>query len=124
VKSDDSKGVIQFHDVKGPEWIFTDPGYDVAAKIPAGATKAEVRLMLRNLLVDRFHLSVRYETRMLPSYALAVGKGSPKLKASASSSPTADGAAAKEPPWPFEIKVEGNHWHMTAARQGTKRFAF
>lgn len=35
--------------------------YTVRARIPGGATAAEVRLMLRELLVERFHLRFHYE---------------------------------------------------------------
>jgi uncharacterized protein (TIGR03435 family) len=56
--------------------------YDVEAIVPAGATKAQIRIMLRHLLADRFGLMVHYETRQLPGYRLVVAKGGPKLSQS------------------------------------------
>jgi|SRR5579862_508500 len=57
--------------------------YDFAAVVPAGATKAEFRAMLRNLLIERFHLRYHRETRELPLYELRVAPGGPKLKPTA-----------------------------------------
>jgi uncharacterized protein (TIGR03435 family) len=63
--------------------------YDIEAKAPAdafppGMTEQarleKMRLMLQALLVDRFKLVVRKETRELPIYAVVVGKGGPKLE--------------------------------------------
>ncbi len=65
----------------GPAWI--DKRYDVAAKVPAGATREEQYLMLRSLLIERFHMSVRLEPRELPGYVLTIAKGGSKLKESA-----------------------------------------
>jgi uncharacterized protein (TIGR03435 family) len=55
--------------------------YDVEATIAAGAamTPEEARLMLRTLLADRFQLSIRHESRLLPVYALVVSKKGLKL---------------------------------------------
>ena len=72
----------------GPAWIDSE-AYDVDAKaephaIPAGTTGRvlweKTRLMLRTLLADRFHLSIRRETKEMPVYELAVAKAGPKLK--------------------------------------------
>jgi uncharacterized protein (TIGR03435 family) len=53
--------------------------YDLVAKIPEGATKEQQRIMLRNLLIERFQLQVRRETRSLNALALTLGRGEPKL---------------------------------------------
>jgi len=69
-----------------PSYAFLNidkvPGdkYDFAAVVPEGATKAEFRAMLRNLLIERFHLRYHRETRELPLYELRVAPGGPKLK--------------------------------------------
>lgn len=65
--------------IGGPAWLETDR-YDIVAKPPAGATKDQVPAMLRNLLADRFHLTVQEETRPRPAYALLASKEGPKLK--------------------------------------------
>jgi uncharacterized protein (TIGR03435 family) len=67
--------------VKGPEWIFS-ARYDITARLPENATKAEVPEMLRNLLIERFRLKYHQETRDLPGYALLAGNGHLKLKPS------------------------------------------
>jgi uncharacterized protein (TIGR03435 family) len=61
--------------------------YDFAAIVPEGATKAEYRAMLRNLLVERFHLRYHRETRELPLYELRVAPGGHKLKPTANEPP-------------------------------------
>ncbi len=53
--------------------------FDLAARVPAGATRDEFRAMLRNFLVDRFHLRAHLETRNFDAFALIVAKGGPKL---------------------------------------------
>ena len=35
-------------------------GFDIAAKIPAGATQEQFQAMLRNLLIDRFKVGYHY----------------------------------------------------------------
>jgi uncharacterized protein (TIGR03435 family) len=76
--------------IPGPEWL--DRGlYDVSAKIPAGTTKEQFRLMLQRLLVERFRITLHWEMREVPAYGLVVGKNGPKIKVSGSNSPTTGG---------------------------------
>src|SRR4051812_10920065 len=49
-------GVDRDQVVNGPGWIDTDH-FEVSAKVPAGTSVADVRLMLRALLADRFGLA-------------------------------------------------------------------
>jgi uncharacterized protein (TIGR03435 family) len=53
--------------------------FDLAAKVPAGATKDEFRVMLRNLLVDRFHVKLHMESREFPAFEMVLAKGGAKL---------------------------------------------
>lgn len=53
--------------------------FDLAVKIPEGATKAQFRIMMVNLLADRFHLNAHFESRDYPAYELVVARGGPKL---------------------------------------------
>jgi uncharacterized protein (TIGR03435 family) len=65
--------------ISGPGWL--DSGrYDIVAKLPRGATKAEFMVMLQNLLAERFKLTLHREKKDLQMYALVVGKNGPKLK--------------------------------------------
>ncbi len=54
--------------------------YQVTAKVPAGATKEQLRTMLQNLLVERFKLTWHFEKKEMEIYTLVVGKGGLKLK--------------------------------------------
>lgn len=69
-----------------PPEDIVDRMYDIVARTPgAGTPKIEdVRVMLQNLLADRFHLQVHHETKVMPVYALTVVRESARLKASAS----------------------------------------
>jgi uncharacterized protein (TIGR03435 family) len=49
--------------------------YDIVAKVPAGATKRDARVMMQNLLIERLKLKLHHEPRVLPVYALIVSKG-------------------------------------------------
>lgn len=62
----------------GPQWLGSDR-YDIAAKAPGNATEPQLRLMLRALLQDRFHLTLHTETREPGVYMLVIGKNGSKL---------------------------------------------
>jgi uncharacterized protein (TIGR03435 family) len=70
-----SKGKEQ---LSGPGWLNTVT-FDVVAKPPVGSKFGQLRYLLRNLLTDRFKLSVHHETRRISTFALVVAKGGPKL---------------------------------------------
>jgi uncharacterized protein (TIGR03435 family) len=68
----------------GPEWVRSDR-YDIEATIPAGTPTytlsnfaqrdaADIQLMLRTLLAERFKLKVHTETKEISNYVLT-GKG-------------------------------------------------
>jgi uncharacterized protein (TIGR03435 family) len=66
-----------------PGWLGGDVArYEIEAKAAAGTTVAELRLMLRTLLAERFAVRVHRETREVPAYLLTVYKQGPDLKAS------------------------------------------
>ena len=62
----------------GPTWLERDR-YDIRAKVPPGTTQQDVKLMLRSLLADRFHLVVKTGTAPMPTYILSAGPGKPKM---------------------------------------------
>src|SRR5262245_57864974 len=64
--------------VSGPPWIDTER-FDITAKLPSGATQADMPAMLRNLLSERCHLTTHRDTRDLPVYALEVASGGLKI---------------------------------------------
>lgn len=73
---------VKSYQVTGPNWLET-ARFDVNAKVPAGATKAESRIMLQHLLAERFKLVLHRSTKEASIYALLVAKNGPKLKESA-----------------------------------------
>ena len=73
---------LPVNQVLGPQWIEADR-FDITAKVPPGATKEQVNVMLQNLLADRFKLVMRTETKEVPVYAVTVAKGGPKLQKAA-----------------------------------------
>lgn len=63
----------------GPDWVARDR-FDITAKIPVGAGKAQVPQMLQSLLSERFMLMWHKETRELPAFVLTVGKNGAKFE--------------------------------------------
>src|SRR5215831_20290032 len=63
---------------RGPAWVSSD-GFDIEANAEGNASREQIRLMLRTLLEDRFHLKLRRETRAIGVYELTLAKGGAKL---------------------------------------------
>ena len=59
-----------------PAWATSDL-YEVNAKLPEGGrpTDAQLRIMVQNLVKDRFGVAFHIEKRELPAYTINVGKG-------------------------------------------------
>ncbi len=68
----------------GPSWIGYDR-FDLIAKTSQGTPPASLRLMLQNLLADRFHLVLKADTRPVPGYLLTKVKSELHLDAAAES---------------------------------------
>ncbi len=101
-------GLQQPSQLSGPDWLGKER-FDIVAKVPHGGTKDQVDLMLRSLLIERFHLEVHHETKNLPIYELTVAKGGLKLQAASGST---DSAAE---PRPFQ---QGDLPRIPAGRWG------
>jgi uncharacterized protein (TIGR03435 family) len=91
-----------------PEWaknqsyaISAKPASDFPALPPAENTE-QVRLMMRALLADRFHLKLHTETRQEPVYQLELAKGGLKIQEVAAPVPP-----AKETPVGFAFGNTG-----------------
>ncbi|MDR3700543.1 MAG: TIGR03435 family protein [Candidatus Sulfopaludibacter sp.] len=80
---------LQFYQLTTPAWM-DQANFDVVAKVPPGATPNDLRVMLQNLLAERFALKVHRESRAAAGYVLRPGKGGLRLKASPPLSPDAD----------------------------------
>jgi uncharacterized protein (TIGR03435 family) len=61
-----------------PAWTQAS-NFDVAAKVPAGASRDDFRLMLQHLLEERFQLKAHREDRVIAVYELVLAKGGSKM---------------------------------------------
>jgi uncharacterized protein (TIGR03435 family) len=78
----------------GPAWVDTDH-FDVDAKTPGpGASLAEERQMMRNLLADRFKLAIQTGEKIMPVFVLEPAKGGAKPPSSPDSGPQSCGPVA------------------------------
>jgi uncharacterized protein (TIGR03435 family) len=73
---------VKTYQLVGPAWLDTER-YDVVAKVPAGATKAQVRVMWQNLLAERFGVKLHHEPKEFQVEELVIAKGGSKLKETA-----------------------------------------
>jgi uncharacterized protein (TIGR03435 family) len=81
---------LKNYQISVPDWMASER-WDITAKLPEGSSPKQVPQMLQALLRDRFQMKIHRETKELPVYALILGKGELRLKAS-SSDPSAGGA--------------------------------
>ena len=71
---------VREHQISGPNWLASER-YDIVAKHPPNTPKYQIPLMMQSLLAERFKLALHREPKVLPVYALVLGKNGPKLKA-------------------------------------------
>jgi uncharacterized protein (TIGR03435 family) len=83
--------------ISGPGWLDTER-YNISAKIPAGTTQEQFRLMLQNLLVDRFALRFHREQKLVPAYDLTVAGGGSKVRESVPESNASPSPASSRTP--------------------------
>ena len=110
----------------GPTWLERDH-YDIRAKVPPATTQADIKPMLRALLVDRFHLVVTTGTAPMPTYVLSSGSGKPKMTESEGAG---EGSCIPQPPppnpapgAPFYITVNCKNLTMPALADTLHNFA-
>lgn len=113
---------ISSYQLSGPAWL-DEERFTVNAKVPAGATKDQLKLMMRNLLVERFQLAAHFEKREVAGYQMVVAKGGPKLAVSPGD-PTLNDDPDKKPA-PFKLSFDkdgypelppGRNYSMAMAR--------
>ena len=68
--------------ISGPATLDSER-FEINATMPPTTTQEQFRVMLQNLLAERFKLTLHRETRDLPMYSLTIAKNGPKLKESA-----------------------------------------
>ncbi len=89
---------VRLYQISGPTWLDSQL-YAIVAKVPEGATKAQVNLMWQKLLKDRFGVLVHHELRMFQGEEMTLAKGASKLKETDlrdSSPQTMPGSASKK----------------------------
>jgi uncharacterized protein (TIGR03435 family) len=69
--------------ITGVDWSAFSERFDIAAKLPEGATREQVPEMVLSLLEERFNLTFHRGSREEPIYALVAAKGGPKLQPAA-----------------------------------------
>jgi uncharacterized protein (TIGR03435 family) len=94
---------VKPYQITGPDWMATTR-FDIVAKMPEGSKKEDAPKMLQTLLEERFKLTTHRASAEHPVLALVVGKGGPKLKASAEKPVAIDESA---PLKPGESKMDG-----------------
>ena len=78
-----------------PDWLDSQK-YDIIARAPAGTSKDQIRLMLQQLLIERFKLTFHREKRDLTVYAVVVGKDGPKVHVEKREKQDGDGRLPQE----------------------------
>ena len=102
---------VEYYRISGPDWLASQR-FDIVAKLPAGAGRAQVPAMLASLFADRFHMQMHRETKEFPVYGLVLGKGELKLKESeADSTPAGNGGG----PGPIDVAVSGGRGGVTVS---------
>jgi uncharacterized protein (TIGR03435 family) len=71
-------GVRDFQVLGAPEW-FKQELFEIDARAEHPASEAQMKQMVQALLADRFKLKLHRETKIIPVYALVLGKDGPKL---------------------------------------------
>jgi uncharacterized protein (TIGR03435 family) len=95
---------VPYDQISGPGWL-RDELYDIVARVPKGSTKDQLKLMLQNLLADRFRLTFHREPKAFEVYVLSIGKGGSKLKPTAF--PYAQPLRPGESPMPPDLDPDG-----------------
>ncbi len=90
--------------VGGPAWLERDR-FDIAAKAPQNTPPATVKLMLQDLLADRFKLVLHNDSRPIAGYVLTVGKDKHKLKEAAGPGAGCQGTPPPNPPPPVPLNT-------------------
>jgi uncharacterized protein (TIGR03435 family) len=72
--------------VDGPYWLDSDSEwFEIDATMSPATSMDQLRVMMRNLLSERFQLKTHHETREGPVYSLVVARGGPKMAPSVES---------------------------------------
>ncbi len=90
---------VKSYQISGPPTLESER-FEVQATMPPDTSKEDFKIMLQNLLAERFLVKLHRETKELPMYTLVLGKKGVKMtEAAPALPPDADAAAA--PPMPM-----------------------
>jgi uncharacterized protein (TIGR03435 family) len=95
---------VELYQIDAPQWLDSQC-YDVAAKLPDGASKEQIPAMLQALLAERFRMTAHQEIRRDRVYALVAARNGPHLKESKGQS---------DRPQSVELHADG-HMEFTSA---------
>jgi uncharacterized protein (TIGR03435 family) len=70
--------VREFQVSVGPSWVASEE-YNIVAKPQGEASNERILAMAKNLLAERFNLTLHHESKEMPVLALTVAKGGAKL---------------------------------------------
>ena len=84
---------IAYDQIVAPDWM-SQVKFDIAARIPEGASKDQIGGMWQRLLIERFQLAAHREPRVVAKYDLQVGPGGPKFKKAGEEPPAKPGDEA------------------------------
>jgi uncharacterized protein (TIGR03435 family) len=90
----------------GPSWVDVDR-WDVQAKVDRPAPTALMRVMLQNLLTERFRLKLQTTAKKMVLYRLTIAPGGPKLTESADGQPKAVAWGKKRDFQHFDAELKG-----------------
>ncbi len=89
-----SHGDLAQYELSAPAWT-RDARFDVSARLLRGTTEAAFRLMMQDLLTERFKMAVHREKKEMPVYEMMVAKNGPKFKESTPQAAPKDDDAAQ-----------------------------
>ena len=114
---------VKRYQLLASEWLSMSR-FEISARVPQGATVDQYRLMLQNLLAERFKLATHHDRREMQTYELVVAKSGSKLKESAID-PAATVNDGLQPP-PFRAgPPPGYHgrFNMALTKESMEKFA-
>ncbi len=94
---------VKRYQIVGPDWLDT-ARFDITATMPPDTTKEQFRVMLQNLIAERFKATIHHETKDLPMYSLVIAKSGLKMKESAEVPAPKDGGDSAPPPPPLPMQ--------------------
>jgi uncharacterized protein (TIGR03435 family) len=77
---------VQDYQITGPGWI-NDERFDIVAKAATPVPENQLRIMLQELLAERFKLALHRQTKEMQAYVVTIGKEGHKLTESTTEGP-------------------------------------